>query len=124
MRNDFPKDRFNDANADKAFDALAAHQDFDLVRWAILRRYAEVRQLFLSTDPNVAQRAVGKMEELEWVLDRFGTPLYGGLPLADGTSSEETANAALDLALEIGGGDPGGIRLADPRYDPGVASGL
>ena len=114
MRNNFPKDRFNDENAAKAFDALAVHQDFDLVRWAILRRYAEVRQLFLSTDPNVAQRAVGKMEELEWVLDRFGTPLYGGLPLADGTSSEETANAALDLALEIGGGYPGGSGSRPP----------
>lgn len=124
MKNDFPKDRFNDANAAKAFAAIAAHPEFDLVRWAILRRYAEVRNLFPDTDPNVVNRAVGKVQELEWVLEQFGMPLYGGLPLADGTSADETAEAALGQALEIGGGDPGSFRLADPRYDPGVASGL
>ena len=114
MKNDFPKDRFNDANAEKAFAAIAAHQDFDLVRWAILRRYAEVRQLFPDTDPNVVNRAVGKVQELEWVLEQFGQPLYGGLPLADGTSADETAEAALDLALEIGGGYPGGSGSRPP----------
>ena len=114
MKNDFPKERFNDDNAAKAFASIAEQSDFELVRWAILRRYAEVRQLFSSTDPNVAQRAIGKMDELEWVLDRFGTPLYGGLPLADGTSDEETANAALDLALEIGGDYPGGSGSRPP----------
>lgn len=124
MNNGFPKDRFNDANAKKAFASVAAHQDFDIVRWAILRRYAEVRQLFPDTNPNVVNRAVGKVQELEWVLEQFGQPLYGGLPLADETSAGETADTALNLALEIGGGDPDGIRLADPRYDPGVASGL
>ena len=118
MRNEFPRDRFNDDNAAKAFSALAAHRDFDLVRWALLRRYAEVRQLFLSTDPNVVNRAVGKMEELEWVLEQFGQPLYGGLPLADGTSDEGTADAALDRALEIGGGDPGGSGLPTPVATP------
>lgn len=114
MKNDFPKDRFNDENAEKAFSAIASHQDFDLVRWALLRRYAEVRQLFPATDPNVVNRAVGKVQELEWVLEQFGMPLYGGLPLADGTSADETASAALDLALEIGGGYPGGSGSRPP----------
>ena len=114
MKNDFPKDRFNDANAAKAFATIAAHPDFDLVRWAILRRYAEVRHLFPDTDPNVVNRAVGKVQELEWVLEQFGMPLYGGLPLADGTSADETAEAALDLALEIGGGYPGGSGSRPP----------
>lgn len=104
---EYPASRFNDENAAKALSSVAAHQDFDLVRWTLLRRYAEVRQLFLSTDPNVVNRAVGKMEELEWVLDQFGTPLYGGLPLADGTSAEGTADASLDQVLEIGGDYPG-----------------
>lgn len=111
---EYPASRFNDENAAKALSEIAEHQDFDLVRWTLLRRYAEVRQLFLSTDPNVVNRAVGKMEELEWVLDRFGTPLYGGLPLADGTSSEGTADASPDLALEIGGGYPGGSGSRPP----------
>ena len=114
MKNDFPKDRFNDTNAAKAFAAIAALPDFDLVRWAILRRYAEVRNLFPDTDPNVVNRAVGKVQELEWVLEQFGMPLYGGLPLADGTSADETADAALDLALEIGGGYPGGSGSRPP----------
>lgn len=114
MKDTFPKERFNDANAKKAFAAVAAHQDFDLVRWALLRRYAEVRQLFSSTDPGVVNRAVGKAQELEWVLEQFGLPLYGGLPLADETSADETADAALDLALEIGGGYPGGSGSRPP----------
>ena len=111
---EYPPSRFNEENAAKAFSEISAHQDFDLVRWTLLRRYAEVRQLFASTDPNVVNRAVGKMEELEWVLEQFGMPLYGGLPLADGTSADETANAALDLALEIGGGYPGGSGSRPP----------
>ena len=118
MRNEFPSDRFNDANVEKAFGAFAAHQDFDIVRWALLRRYAEVRQLFQSTDPNVVNRAVGKMEELEWVLEKFGQPLYDGLPLADGTSDDETAGSGLPLAPEIGGGDPGGSGLPTPVATP------
>ena len=123
MKNDFPKDRFNDENAEKAFAAVAAHRDFDLVRWALLKRYAEVKMLMSNADPNAVIRAVGKAEELEWVLEQFGLPLYGGLPLADGTSGEETASAALDLALEIGGGYPGSFRQPTPVVNPGAASG-
>ena len=114
MKNEFPKDRFNDANAEKAFAAIAAHQDFDLVRWALLKRYAEVRQFFPVTDSATLNRVVGKVQELEWVLEQFGMPLYGGLPLADGISAEGTADAALDLALEIGGGYPGGSGSRPP----------
>lgn len=111
---EYPASRFNEDNAAKAFSEIAAHQDFDLVRWTLLRRYAEVRQLFFSTDPNVVNRAVGKMEEIEQVLALFGEPLYGGLPLADGTSPEEIAQPDMGLDAEIGGGYPGGSGSRPP----------
>lgn len=120
---EYPASRFNEENAAKAFSDIAAHQDFDLVRWTLLRRYAEVRQLFFSTDPNVVNRAVGKMEEIEQVLALFGEPLYGGLPLADGTSADEIALADLGINTEIGGGYPGSFRQSTPVVNPGVASG-
>ena len=114
----YPASRYNEENLAKACRAIADGADFDLVRWAILRRYAEVRQLFLSTDPNVVNRAVGKMEELELVLAMFGEPLFDGLPLADGTPGEETVPAAQGLDAEIGGGDPGGSGLPTPVATP------
>ena len=115
---EYPTSRFNDENLKKACVAIADSVDFDLVRWALLRRYAEVKQLFVSTDPNVVNRAVGKMEELEMVLAMFGEPLYGGLPLADGTPDEETASDERDLRIEIEGGDPGGSGLSTPVATP------
>ena len=115
---EYPASRFNDDNLAKACRSISEGAHFDLVRWALLRRYAEVRQLFFSTDPNVVNRAVGKMEELELVLDMFGEPLYGGLPLANGTPAEETASAKLALDTEIGGGDPGGTGLPTPVATP------
>ena len=123
MMNPFPPERFNDDNAAKAFAAISAHSDFDLVRWALLRRYAEVRQLFTSTDQGVINRAVGKMEEIEQVLALFGEPLYGGLPLADGTSPDETAPVDMGFAPQIGGGYPGDFRQSTPVVNPGPASG-
>ena len=115
---EYPASRYNEENLKKSCCAIADGVDFDLVRWALLRRYAEVRQLFVSTDPNVVNRAVGKMEELELVLAMFGEPLYGGLPLADGIPDEETASSAHGLDAEIGGGDPGGSGLPTPVATP------
>lgn len=115
---EYPPARYNDDNLAKACRAIADCADFDVVRWALLRRYAEVRQLFLSTDPAVVNRAVGKMEELELVLAMFGEPLFDGLPLADGTSAEGTAPTAPGLDTEIGGGDPGGSGLPTPVVTP------
>lgn len=111
---EYPASRFNDTNLEKACVEVAGAQGFDIVRWALLRRYAEVRQLFFSTDPNIVNRAVGKMEELEYVLAMLGEPLYGGLPLADGSPSEETAVAEFGFGTKIVGGDPGGSGL--PTY--------
>ena len=115
---EYPVSRYNEDNLKKSCRAIADGADFDLVRWALLRRYAEVRQLFFSTDPNVVNRAVGKMEELELVLAMFGEPLYDGLPLADGTSAMETASTGQGLDAEIGGGDPGGSGLPTPVATP------
>lgn len=109
MKNEWPKERFNEQNAEKAFASIAKLPDFDLVKWTLLRRYAEVKQLFSSTDEGVINRAVGKMEEIERVLELFGMPLYGGLPLADGTPDDETANAEAFLGTKIGGGYPDGF---------------
>ena len=108
---EYPPSRYNDDNLAKAARVAADGADFDIVRWALLRRYAEVRQLFFSTDPAVVNRAVGKMEELELVLALFGEPLYGGLPLADGTSGAETAHPYDGVGAEIGSGDPAGCGL-------------
>ena len=115
MRKDFPAERFNEANAEKAFAKLAQDPDFDIVRWAILSRYADIRNIFSYTnDGNAVCRAVGKLQELEWVLERFGEPPYGGLPLADGTSDEGNAQDLGALAPEIGGGYPGGSGSRPP----------
>ena len=123
--NGFPAERFNQENAAKAFREIAAHQDFDIIRWALLSRLAEIRHFLLpNTDVAQLNRAVGKAEEIEWVLACFGEHPYGGLPLADGTPFGGGAAPGAESMPETGGGDPGGFRLADPRYDPGVASGL
>ena len=111
MKTEWPAKRFNEKNAEKAFSAIAKTSDFELVKWTLLRRYAEIRQLFLSTDAGVVNRAVGKAEEIERVLDLFGLPLYGGLPLADGIPDEETANAEEVLGAKIGGGFPDGFGI-------------
>jgi hypothetical protein len=49
------------------------------------------------------------LEEIERVLELFGLPLYGGLPLADGILDDETANAEAFLGTKIGGGYPDGF---------------
>ena len=109
MTKEYPKERYNDTNAAKAFDNIAKQTDFDLVKWTLLRRYAEVKQLFSSTDAGVLNRAVGKLEEIERVLELFGIPLYDGLPLADGTPADETVNPGEFLSAQIGGGYPDGF---------------
>ena len=112
---EFPPDRFNEENARKAFRAVAAHQDFDIIRWALLTRLAEIRQFLLpTTDGAQLNRAVGKAEELEWVLARFGEIPYGGLPLADGTPSGGESGSGARPAPEIGGGYPGGTGSLPP----------
>ena len=112
---EFPKERFNEENAAMAFRALAAHQNFDIVRWAILSRYAAIRESLLpATDGCALNRAAGKLQELEWVLEQFGEPLYGGLPLADGTSDDEIVQAGSAAGAEIGGGYPGGSGSRPP----------
>lgn len=108
MKKDFPSSRFNEANAKKAFAAVAECDDFDIIRWALLKRYTEIRTLLSFTDPNVVSRAVGKMEELEHVLELFGSSLYDGLPLADGTPNAETMDADEFLDTKIGGDYPRG----------------
>lgn len=114
MTAQFPPERFNERSAAQAFRSLAAHQDFDVVRWALLARYAEDRQLLSSTDPNAINRGIGKAEEIEWVLAQFGEHPYGGLPLADGTSGVGDAAAEDALGAEIGGGYPGGSGSRPP----------
>lgn len=109
MINEWPKSRFNEANAERAFALIAKSADFDLVKWTLLRRYAEIRQLFSSTDEGVINRAIGKLEELERVLELFGMPLYGGLPLADGIPDEEIASPNWVDGTKIGGGYPDGF---------------
>ena len=108
MSDRFPIARFNEKNAAQAFRALAAHPDFDIVRWAFLARYAENRKLLSMTDANAINRGLGKAEEIEWVLEQFGELLYGGLPLADGTSALEKSLADITASAEIGDGYPGG----------------
>ena len=108
MSDRFPAERFNEKNAAQAFRALAAHQDFDIIRWALLARYAENRKLLSMTDANAINRGLGKAEEIEWVLEQFGELLYGGLPLADGTSALEKSLADIAAGAEIGDGYPGG----------------
>lgn len=108
MKNDFNPERFTDENVDKAFASVAAGKDFDLIRYALLKRYAEIRQLLPQTDGQLLNRAVGKMQEIEWVLERFGEPLFGGLPSANGISDEAIAAAGLDLGPKIAVGYPGG----------------
>lgn len=108
MRNDFNPGRFNEKNVEKAFASVAAGVDFDLIRYALLKRYAEIRNLLPQTDGPILNRAVGKLQEIEWVLERFGEPLFGGLPLADGISDEAIAEAGLDLGPKIADGYPGG----------------
>jgi hypothetical protein len=109
MRKEYPKERFNEKNATKAFELLTKSADFDLVKWTLLRRYAEVKQLFFSTDAGVLNRAIGKLEEIERVLELFGIPLYDGLPLADGTPADETVDPVELLSAKIGGGYPDGF---------------
>jgi hypothetical protein len=109
MKNEWPIERFNDKNAERAFAAIAKSSDFELIKWKLLRRYAEVRQLFFSTDPGVVNRAIGKVEEIEKVLELFGAPLYGGLPLADGTPDEETVKSEEFSGTKIGDGYPDGF---------------
>lgn len=109
MKNEWPASRFNEENAEKAFAAISQSTNFDLVKWTLLKRYAEIKQLFLSTDPGIVNRAVGKAEEIERVLDLFGSPLYGGLPLADGIPDDENAQSAEALSTKIGGGYPDGF---------------
>lgn len=117
--NDFNEERYNEANAEKAFAALGAQPDWDVARWAILKRYAEIRQgLFCSTDTGTLNRAAGKLEELEWVLERLGEPLYGGLPLADGIPGAENVQGLDAEALGIGGGYPGGSGSRPPLGIP------
>lgn len=108
MRNDFNPERFNDDNVAKAFAHVASSDDFDLIRYALLKRYAEIRELLPQTDGPLINRAVGKMQEIEWVLERFGEPIFGGLPLADGISSEVIASAGIDLGPKIADDYPGG----------------
>ena len=38
MINEWPKSRFNEANAERAFALMAKSADFDLVKWTLLRR--------------------------------------------------------------------------------------
>lgn len=109
MRNEWPSARFNEENAEKAFALIAQSKDFELVKWTLLRRYAEIRQLLFSTDQGIVNRAVGKMEEVERVLELFGQPLYGGLPLADGTSATGIAEPEDVLSTKIGGNYPDGF---------------
>lgn len=112
---EFPPDRFNEENARKAFRAVAAHQDFDIVRWALLMRLAETRHFLLpNTDGGVLNRAVGKAEEIEWVLACFGESPYGGLPLADGTPFAGGTESEAAQASESGGGYPGGSGSRPP----------
>jgi hypothetical protein len=106
---EYPKERYNNANAAKVFNNIAKQTDFDLVKWTLLRRYAEVKQLFFSTDALVLNRAIGKLEEIERVLELFGIPLYDGLPLADGTPTDETVDPVELLSAKIGGGYPDGF---------------
>lgn len=115
MSDRFPADRFNEENAAQAFRAIAAHQDFDVVRWALLSRLAEIRQFLLpNTDGAQLNRAVGKVQELEWVLAQFGELPYGGLPLADGIPIDGEAGAEARPASESGGGYPGGSGSRPP----------
>ena len=109
MRNEWPVERFNDKNAERAFEAISKHSDFELIKWTLLRRYAEIRQLFSSTDTGVINRAIGKMEEIERVLDLFCSPLYDGLPLADGTPGDEIADTGNEHSTKIGSGYPDGF---------------
>jgi hypothetical protein len=112
---EFPPDRFNEENARKAFRAVAAHQDFDIIRWALLMRLAETRHFLLpNTDGGVLNRAVGKAEEIEWVLACFGESPYGGLPLADGIPFGRDAAQEAGPTPEIGGGYPGGAGSRPP----------
>ena len=114
MRNEFPPERFNEESAKKAFREVAAHFDFDIIRWALLARYAEDRKLLSLTDGHVINRGLGKVEEIEWVLEQFGEPLYGGLPLADGIPATESGSLDGLLAPESGGGYPGGFGSRPP----------
>lgn len=111
---EFPQERFNEANAANAFRAIAAHQDFDILRWALLTRYAEDRKLLSLTDGHAINRGIGKVEEIEWVLGQFGEHPYGGLPLADGTPFGGIGFADGLPAPEIGGGYPGGSGSRPP----------
>ena len=114
MKGKFPRTRFNEENAQKAFRAIAAHQDFDIIRWALLTRYAEDRKLVSMTDANAINRGIGKVEEIEWVLEQFGEPLYGGLPLADESLVDETALTDIVANAKIGGGYLGGSDSRPP----------
>lgn len=109
MRKEYPKERYNEANATKAFELLSNSSDFDLIKWTLLRRYAEVKQLFFSTDAGVLNRAIGKLEEIERVLELFGIPIYDGLPLADGTPADETVSREEFFNTKIGGDYPDGF---------------
>lgn len=112
---EFPPERFNAENAAKAFREVAANEDFDVIRWALLSRLAEIRNFLLpNTDAAQLNRAVGKAEEIEWVLACFGEHPYGGLPLADGTPFAAGAGHETGLTPEIGGGYPGGAGRTPP----------
>ena len=52
-------------------------------------------------------------DDLE-VLEQFGELLYGGLPLADGTSALEKSLADIAAGAEIGDGYPGGSGSRSP----------
>lgn len=112
---EFSPKRFNAENAAKAFREVAAHQDFDIIRWALLSRLSEIRHFLIpNTDAAQLNRAVGKAEEIEWVLACFGEHPYGGLPLADGIPFGGDAAQEAGQTPEIGGGYPGGTGSRPP----------
>ena len=97
-------------------DALAAVRDsIPTDTLESLSRLAEIRNFLLpNTDAAQLNRAVGKAEEIEWVLACFGEHPYGGLPLADGTPFAAGAGHETGLTPEIGGGYPGGAGRTPP----------
>lgn len=93
----------------RAFRALSMTAHWAVAREALIERYAEIRASLLpDTDGSRLNRAVGKMEELEWVLAMFGEAAYGGLPLADGTPVREGGPGGAWCAPGIAEGYPGG----------------
>lgn len=98
-----------DESRARAFAALSKTPQWGVVREALLERYAEIRlSLLPDTDGSRLNRAVGKMEELEWVLAMFGEAVYGGLPLADGTPARDDGRGGAWGEPGIAEGYPGG----------------